>query len=66
MLVSTIHRAISQIAEQIEDELDPKEFTFWDGGLTIRISANGLAQMNQVDSWQKLKQDFEQVGGCIL
>lgn len=62
---STTYRAIAQIAEYVEDELDPDEFAFLDGGLTLQINASSLAQISQVNSWHKLQQNFEQVGGCI-
>lgn len=63
--VSSLHRAISQLAEYLFDNLSPELFSFMDGGSTVLICSQALAQCRQSSEWQPLEQSYEQVGGCI-
>lgn len=62
---SRMYGAIAKIAEHLEDHLNPEEFVFLDGGLTLQIDADAIAQVSKSSLWQELVQNFEQAGGCI-
>ncbi len=62
---STLHKAIAAVAEYLEDKFSPDLFGFLDGGTTLEIMSEALLQVSSSDEWQRLLQQYEQVGGTI-
>jgi hypothetical protein len=62
---STLHKAIAAIAEYLEDEFSSELFSFMDGGTTLDICAEALAQCQKDARWQTLAQAYESLGGSI-
>jgi hypothetical protein len=59
------HKAIAAIAEYLEDEFSSELFSFMDGGTTLDICSEALAQCRQNPHWQTLAQTYESNGGSI-
>jgi hypothetical protein len=63
--VSTLHRAIAEVAEFLEDDFSPELFSFMDGGTTLKICSEALSQSRLNPCWQALEQKYKAVGGSI-
>jgi hypothetical protein len=59
------HKAIAAIAEYLEDEFSSELFSFMDGGTTLDICSEALAQCRQNPHWQTLAREYEANGGSI-
>jgi hypothetical protein len=63
---STLHRAIADVAEYLENEFSSELFSFMDGGTTLDICSEALAQCRQNPRWHTLARTYEALGGSIL
>jgi hypothetical protein len=59
------HKTIAAIAEYLEDEFSPEQFSFMDGGTTLDIYSEALNQCRLDPHWQALARDYESSGGSI-
>ncbi|HEY9612533.1 hypothetical protein [Allocoleopsis sp.] len=62
---SSLHKAIAALAEYLEDKFSPDLFGFLDGGTTLEIMSEALLRVSCADEWQRLLQQYQQVGGTI-
>jgi hypothetical protein len=65
VLASTLHRAIADVAEFLENHASPEQWGFEDGGTTLEICSELLEQCRQDETWQAIEQRYNQVNGSI-
>lgn len=65
VLASTLHRAIADVAEYLESNASPEQWGFEDGGTTLEVCGELLAQCRQDEAWTVLEQRYDAVGGCV-
>lgn len=59
------HKAIAAVAEYLEDKFSSELFSFMDGGTTLDICSEALAQCQSNPHWQALAREYESLGGSI-
>lgn len=65
MPVSTTHYAIAVMAYYLEQNCKDSAYDFMDGGLTLDIQSDVLAECRDSEEFQRLEQDYSAAGGCI-
>jgi hypothetical protein len=59
------YRTVSDVLEFLEEHVSAESYTLMDGGATLEICSETLAQCRQDEQWQQLEKRYSQIGGAI-